>query len=59
MSSMNNERMLMEMALVGNINSKLCVLVRTNDTGKIPHFHIWDPHSRRTTAQPASGSIYP
>ena len=42
MSSMNNERMLMEMALVGNINSKLCVLVRTNDTGKIPHFHIVD-----------------
>ena len=40
--TLNNERMLTEMAAIGNINSKLCIYVRMNDPGKIPHFHIVD-----------------
>lgn len=41
------EEYLTEMATVGNFG-KLQAFVRTNDAGKIPHFHIWDATSRGT-----------
>ena len=41
-SMKENYDMLYEMAAIGNINSNLCIYVRMNDPGKIPHFHIVD-----------------
>lgn len=42
-----NEEYLIEMARVGFIDkNKLEIYVRTNDAGKIPHFHIWDTSTR-------------
>lgn len=36
------ERYLMEMANIGSIDNKLVVIIRMNDPGNIPHFHIVD-----------------
>ena len=36
------DRYLMEMANVGDINSKLVAIIRMNDPGNIPYFHIVD-----------------
>jgi hypothetical protein len=36
------DKMLMEMASIGNIDNTLCVVIRMNDAGNIPHFHIMD-----------------
>ena len=36
------DKMLLEMASIGNIDNTLCVVIRMNDTGNIPHFHIMD-----------------
>ena len=36
------DKMLMEMATVGKLNNLLTVIIRTNDPGNIPHFHIVD-----------------
>lgn len=41
------EDYLAEMANVGTFNG-MQIFVRTNDAGKIPHFHIWDANSRGT-----------
>ena len=42
MFDLHDERMLMEMASVGDIDSKLTIIIRMNDPGNIPHFHIVD-----------------
>ena len=34
--------MLLEMARVGDMDSKLAIYIRSNDPGNIPHFHIVD-----------------
>lgn len=39
---LSDERMLMEMASIGDIDSKLTIIIRMNDPGNIPHFHIVD-----------------
>lgn len=36
------ERYLMEMANIGSIDNKLVAIIRMNDSGNIPHFHIVD-----------------
>ena len=36
------ERYLMEMANIGSIDNKLVDIIRMNDPGNIPHFHIVD-----------------
>ena len=36
------DKMLLEMASIGNIDNTLCVVIRMNDAGNIPHFHIMD-----------------
>ena len=36
------ERYLMEMANIGSIDNKLIAIIRMNDPGNIPHFHIVD-----------------
>ena len=36
------ERYLMEMANIGSIDNKLVAIIRMNDPGNIPHFHIVD-----------------
>ena len=41
------EDYLTEMASLGIIGG-MQIFVRTNDAGKIPHFHIWDANSRGT-----------
>ena len=38
----NNEKMIMEMASIGDIDSQLTIIIRMNDPGNIPHFHIVD-----------------
>lgn len=40
--NLNDERMLMEMASIGDLDSKLTIIIRMNDPGNIPHFHIVD-----------------
>ncbi len=37
-----DDRMLTEMASIGDVDNKLCVVIRMNDAGNIPHFHIMD-----------------
>ena len=37
-----DDKMLLEMAQIGNINKILVIYVRSNDPGNIPHFHIVD-----------------
>lgn len=39
---LQDEHMLMEMASIGDIDSKLTIIIRMNDPGNIPHFHIVD-----------------
>lgn len=39
---LSDERMLMELASIGDIDSKLTIIIRINDPGNIPHFHIVD-----------------
>ena len=34
--------MLYEMATIGNMDNTLCVIIRMNDAGNIPHFHVMD-----------------
>lgn len=36
----------LEMALVGHTEDNLEILVRTNDPGKLPHFHIIDKNKK-------------
>lgn len=36
------EKLMLEMAQIGNMDSKLTIYVRSNDPGNIPHFHIVD-----------------
>ena len=36
----DNTDMLLEMARVGDMDSKLAIYIRSNDPGNIPHFHI-------------------
>lgn len=36
------ERYLIEMANIGSIDNKLVAIIRMNDPGNIPHFHIVD-----------------
>ena len=43
--NLNDERMLMEMASIGDLDSKLTIIIRMNDPGNIPHFHIVDKHT--------------
>lgn len=38
----NIRQVLDEMARVGNLDDKLEIYIRTNDSGNIPHMHIWD-----------------
>lgn len=38
----DNNDMLLEMARVGDMDSKLAIYIRSNDPGNIPHFHIVD-----------------
>lgn len=38
--------MILEMARVGYLNTKLEIYVHTNDPGNIPHFHIRDVKTR-------------
>ena len=38
--------MILEMARVGYLNTKLEIYVNTNDPGNIPHFHIRDVSTR-------------
>ena len=40
--NLNDERMIMEMASIGDIDSQLTIIIRMNDPGNIPHFHIVD-----------------
>ena len=42
MFDLQDERMLMEMASIGDIDSKLTIIIRMNDPGNVPHFHIVD-----------------
>ena len=37
---LNNEKKMMEMASIGDIDSELTIIIRMNDTENIPHFHI-------------------
>ena len=37
-----DNKLLMEMAKVGEMDNKLVIYVRSNDAGNIPHFHIVD-----------------
>ena len=39
---LNNEKKMMEMASIGDIDSELTIIIRMNDTENIPHFHIVD-----------------
>lgn len=39
---LNNEKNMMEMASIGDIDSELTIIIRMNDTENIPHFHIVD-----------------
>lgn len=39
---LNNEKMILEMASIGDIDNKLTIIIRMNDPGNIPHFHIVD-----------------
>lgn len=41
----DKEKVLNEMAHVGDINNELELWIRTNDPGHIPHFHIWDKNT--------------
>lgn len=36
------ERYLMEMANIGSIDNKLVAIIRMNDPGNVPHFHMVD-----------------
>ena len=38
----NIRTVLDEMARVGNLDDKLEIYIRTNDSGNIPHMYIWD-----------------
>lgn len=40
------ESMLLEMARVGFTDDEYEVYIHTEDTGNIPHFHIWDAETR-------------
>lgn len=40
--SLENEKLLLEMAQVGPLDNKLIIYIRSNDGGNIPHFHIID-----------------
>lgn len=40
--SLENEKLLLEMAQVGPLDNKLIIYIRSNDAGNIPHFHIVD-----------------
>lgn len=40
--SLENEKLLLEMAQVGPLDNKLIIYIRSNDGGSIPHFHIVD-----------------
>lgn len=42
MFDLQDEQMLMEMASIGDIDSKLTIIIRMNDPANIPHFHIVD-----------------
>lgn len=42
MFDLQDERMLMEMTSIGDIDSKLTIIIRMNDPGNVPHFHIVD-----------------
>ena len=39
---LQDEKQIMEMASIGDIDSKLTIIIRMNDPGNIPHFHIVD-----------------
>lgn len=45
MYNFKNEKWLMEMAKIGSYND-FDVIVRTNDPGNIPHFHIIDSNTQ-------------
>ena len=38
----SHDKMLLEMATIGNMDNTLCIIIRMNDAGNIPHFHIID-----------------
>ena len=38
----SHDKMLLEMATIGNMDNTLCIIIRMNDAGNIPHFHIMD-----------------
>ena len=38
----SHDKMLLEMATIGNMDNTLCIIIRMNDVGNIPHFHIMD-----------------
>ena len=40
--SIENEQLMLEMAQIGPLDSKLIIYIRSNDPGSIPHFHIVD-----------------
>lgn len=39
---LQDEKHIMEMASIGDIDSQLTIIIRMNDPGNIPHFHIVD-----------------
>ena len=38
----DNSNLLLEMAKVGEMDDRLVIYIRSNDSGNIPHFHIVD-----------------
>ena len=38
----SHDKMLLEMATIGNMDNTLCIIIRMNYAGNIPHFHIMD-----------------
>jgi hypothetical protein len=42
MSLLEEDKYLMEMASIGDIDNKLIIIIRSNDPENIPHFHICD-----------------
>lgn len=40
--TLQDEKLLLEMAQVGKMNNNLTIYIRSNDPGNIPHFHIVD-----------------
>lgn len=45
LNNFSNESELYEMAQIGKFDTYV-VFVHTNDSGKVPHFHVWDATTR-------------